>query len=489
MSRCSPCSEVEWCAPSATCHSACRESLPLRARAPPSRLSTQATEPPETEHKPEDEADPGSHGNFEPPATAGSETHGTIGPVSQRGATPPAGRSLFLTPRPMPPEYARQQTTTYGAGPNNRGNASNLGSSPQLPARTDALAQAGGQQPGQGPVLPSDTKETPKQPSPAVPVPSPANPAPKQPSQSGTDPLTKLKEHVTKTGKPISIRDYYDEKTPLEEKILLKHLILSLKAPPGEKLPLPIANLQHWLNVENRPTAENEGPLEIPFSDLSKFGVMKTGGHKILEYFGEHPDEKTLEKKSTFDWLRSRPGMANEVVSIPDIHWDTQVSGRAPWPAGYFGYARPGNEEFFYGLGDATLTGQSSGTRGFVDKGSSAKVRGNITYSLKDRYDWNKNQGVTIPFTTEMIQKYQPKDVPLTLPEGKTIQVNDSFFHDLEKRGHGRSFDVRSKSLPMMYEFHQPKPGQKPVYRLIPTPPPAQPPPPPLKIEGPGVHL
>jgi hypothetical protein len=183
----------------------------------PAHLPSRATEPPETEPKPEAETDAGSHGDFEPPATTGSDTHGTIGPVSPRGATPPASRSLFLTPRPMPPEYARQQATTYGAAPNNRGNASNLGSSTQLPARTDALAQAGGQQPGPATVQPRDSSETPKQPSPAVPVPSPANPAPQQPSQSGTDPLTKLKEHVAKSRNPISSKTTMMKKHPLRK--------------------------------------------------------------------------------------------------------------------------------------------------------------------------------------------------------------------------------------------------------------------------------
>ncbi len=382
----------------------------------------------------------------------------------------------------MPPEYARQQATTYGAAPDNRGNGSNLGSSPQLPVRTVTLAQAGGQQPGPASVQRRDSTETTKQPSPAAPAPSPANAVPKPPNPTVADPLTKLKEHVAKSRNPIFIKDYYDEKTPLEEKLLLKQLLLSLKAPPGEKLPLPIANLQHWLNVENRPAAENEGPLEIPFESLSKFGVMKDGGEKLLRYFSTLPDKQALAQKNMFDWLRSHPDTAGTGVSVPDTYWDTQVSGRAPGVAGYFGYARPGNEEFFYGLGDATLTGNSSGIKGSVDKNNAAKAQGNIVYTLKDRYDWNKKEGVTIPLTMEMIQKYLPKDVPLISPKDKSIQINDSFFHDLEKRGHGRSFDVQSKSAPFRYEFIQPKLGQPTTHQVIPAPTTA-----PLQFEGPGV--
>jgi len=76
----------------------------------------------------------------------------------------------------------------------------------------------------------------------------------------------------------------------------------------------------------------------------------------------------------------------------------------------------------------------------------------------------------TIPLTMEMIQKYLPKGVPLITPKGKSIQINHSFFHELEKLGHGRSFDVQSKSPPFRYEFIQPKPGQPPTHHLIPAP-------------------
>ena len=77
-------------------------------------LPSWITESPQAEA----EADPHSHGDSEPPATASRDENGSVGPSSPRGATPPAGRSLFLTPRPMPPEYARQQSRTYVAGPN-----------------------------------------------------------------------------------------------------------------------------------------------------------------------------------------------------------------------------------------------------------------------------------------------------------------------------------------------------------------------------------
>jgi hypothetical protein len=238
-------------------------------------------------------------------------------------------------------------------------------------------------------------------------------------------------------------------------------------------LPLAISKVQHWFNVENRPAAEHEGPLEIPFSDLSKFDVMKEGGNKILEYFGSHSDKQALEQKNMFDWVRSKHDASGAPVSIPNTHWDTLVSGQAPGVAGYFGYARPGNEGFFYGLGGATLTGNSSETRGLVDKNSVAKTQGNIAFTLKDRYDWNKKQGVTIPITMEMIKKYLPKGVPLVTPKSKSIQINDSFFHDLERRGHGRSFDIKSNSPLFKYEFTQPKPGDKPTYRLVPSTTPA----------------
>lgn len=331
------------------------------------------------------------------------------------------------------------------------------GASPQMAANAITLAQNGGKQPGTAPIQPLDSKAKTQQTAPAG------------PAQSGNDPVAKLKEHAAKSRNPIFIKDYYDEKTPLEEKLLLKQLILSLKAPPGEKLPLPISNLQHWLNVEKRPAAENEGPLEIPFESLSKFGVMKDGGEKLLKYFSTHPD-KAFEQKNMFDWLRSHPDTAGTGGAVPDSYWDTLVSGRDPGIAGYFGFARPGNEEFFYGLGDATLTGSSSGIKGSVDKDHAARAQGNIVYTLKDRYDWNKNQGVTIPLTMEMIHKYLPKGVPLITPKGKSIQINDSFFHELEKLGHGRSFDVQSKSPPFRYEFIQSKPGQPPTHRLIPAP-------------------
>ena len=87
-------------------------------------LPSWITESPQAEAQ----ADPDSPGDSAPPATTGSDKHGSIGPVSPRGAAPPAGRSLFLTPRPMPPEYARQMATTYGSAHGSRGYGSSLDS-------------------------------------------------------------------------------------------------------------------------------------------------------------------------------------------------------------------------------------------------------------------------------------------------------------------------------------------------------------------------
>ena len=174
-------------------------------------------------------------------------------------------------------------------------------------------------------------------------------------------------------------------------------------------------------------------------------------------------------------------------VPVPNTHWDKLVSGRADGLAGFFGYAQPGSEEFFYGLGDATLTGTSTDLRGFVHPNDAAAMQGDITYTLKDRYDWNKNQGVSIPISMEMIRKYLPKGAQVIPPNSGVLQVDDAFFHDLERMGLGRSFDIRSVSPPFRYEFNQARPGDKPTYKPIPhQEQPPVPQPPPLGLRGRG---
>lgn len=421
------------------------------------------------------------------PETARSAGGSTARPPGHKNSgghnvpgTPPRSSRLFET-RPHPAQANTLGQSNFPALPQKAADARILPPDPLASGPGAPAPEAGTMPQSSGAAPPHAANEMPKQPPAQTAAATPGQQQ-QQPGRNETDHLSELKNHIAKSGNPLFIKDYYDEKTPQEEKLLLKKLLLSLKAPEGEKLPLPISNLQHWLNVENRPNAENEGPLEIPFENLAKFDVMKDGGKKILDYFGTHPDKNALEKKSMFDWLRSSHSATGGPAAVPDTHWDTLVSGLAPGLSGYFGLPRPGNEEFFYGLGGATLTGSSSGMKGHVDKNNAAKTQGNISYTLKDRYDWNKNQGTTIPITLEMIQKYLPKGVPVITPKNGTIQINDSFFHDLEKQGHGRSFDIQSRSPSYKYEFTQRSPGERPTYRVIPAEATA-----PLSFEGQGV--
>ena len=123
-------------------------------------------------------ADAGSHVDFEPPETAGSDTHGTLGPVSPRGAAPPTGRSLFLTPRPMPPGYARQQTRTYGSAPARPKSLADTSGSmfQQVAAKTGAQQQYAQLSQSSPPARPASAKPPPP-PTPAAQGRGPTPPA------------------------------------------------------------------------------------------------------------------------------------------------------------------------------------------------------------------------------------------------------------------------------------------------------------------------
>jgi len=293
---------------------------------------------------------------------------------------------------------------------------------------------------------------------------------PQQPSQPEESPAEELKEYLKKSRNPFFVKNSYDVKTPLEEKLRLRQLLLSLKAPPGEKLPFFIAHLQHWLNAKNRPLADQEKPMEYALKDFMHFPVMPEGLNKVLGHFGKAPDSH-LGKKNIFDWLRANPDAANpDGVDVPDTYFETVVEG------GSYGYPKPNNEAYYYGFGGAPLTVRSSGIKGFVHKKGAVTFRGTFTPELNDKYDWNKGQGTPLKLSPripmEMIRKYIPKDIPVISPSGDEISVGDSFFKELQDLGYGRDFKISAPGKPMTVEYFQPKPGAPFTFRIIPPPPP-----------------
>ena len=259
---------------------------------------------------------------------------------------------------------------------------------------------------------------------------------------------------------PVFMQPEYSERTPLKEMLLLRELILSLRAPKGEELPLSIRNLQHWLDVEHRRPESEEEPVVLPYSEFSKYDAVKEGHNKLLNYFAKQPDEKVLGKKSIHDWLRANsPGNTGPIL-IPDTHWDAKVTGHASpkeWFSRFYDY-RPSHEGLYYSMGTFQLSGRSSGFKGIVDPSGAPKFQGNIHFSVKDRYNWNKKEGVRIPITKEMLNKYKPADVPVISPSGGQIGVDDSFFLKLKELGLGRDYDIKSEDEPHTFLFEEGSP-------------------------------
>ena len=258
-------------------------------------------------------------------------------------------------------------------------------STPSAPQTTAQGSKAG--------ALPPASKPAPAQGA----APSPANAAAQQPSQSVETPYEDLRDYLKKSKNPLFIKDFYDGKTPSEEKLRLRQLILSLKAPEGEKLPLYIQHLQHWFNAKNRPPVDqdgNEGPVTHPLKDLKQWPVVSEAYNEALYRFGSLPDGK-LGNKTIFDWVRAHPDATKPGgVAVPDTYWDVPVDGSHPDPVKkLFGLPKPGNDGYYYAFGIAAMTAKSSGVRGIVDKDGGVRFRGTFNARLHDRYDWNLGQG------------------------------------------------------------------------------------------------
>ncbi|MDB6003381.1 MAG: hypothetical protein JWR15_368 [Prosthecobacter sp.] len=332
-----------------------------------------------------------------------------------------------------------------------------------------APVQNGEQRPEPSPTPPVANNEKPQQAIAAAPAPPPAKAAPQQPSQSGENPESDLKEYLKKSRNPFFIKNSYNAKTPLEEKLRLRQLLLSLKAPPGVNLPFFIAHLQHWLNAKTRPLAGQEKPMEYALKDFMQFPVVPEAIKKVRDYFGNEPDSH-LGKKTFFDWIRAHPDAAKPGgVDVPDTYFETVAEG------GKWGYPKLNNEAFYYGFGGANTTIRSSGVKGFVDKNGGVTFRGTFSPELSDTYDWNLGQGTPLKpspkIPMEMIRKYIPKDIPVISPSGDEISVDDSFFKDLMDQGYGADFKIRAPGKPVTLEFYQPNPGAPFTTRVIPASP------------------
>ncbi len=351
------------------------------------------------------------------------------------------------------------------------------GSPPLQAAQGAALPQGESPRPAGNPVPPSSSQEKPQQASPQTPAASPDKTPPQPPAQNVETPYEDLRGYLQKSKNPLFIKDYYDHRTPLEEKLRLRQLILSLRAPEGEKLPLYIQHLQHWFNAKNRPPVDSkEEPVKHPLKDLMQWPVVKEAFNKVLYRFGSLPDGK-LGKKTIFDWVRAHPDAAKPGgVAVPDTYWDVPVDGSHPDPTMKItGHAKPGNEGYFYAFGGAPMTATSSGVRGIVDKNGGVRFRGTFNVRLHDRYDWNLDQGTLLKpdprIPMDKIRRYIPKDIPVISPKGDEIQVGDSFFKEMLEKGYGRDYDIEAPYETLTLEFYQAKPGGPFQYKVIPRTP------------------
>ncbi len=387
-------------------------------------------------------------------------------------STPKPGLQDLLYRYNGSPEEARKHALSF-----TQNVADVYGSPPLLAAQGATLPQGESPRPAGNPAPPSSSQEKFQQAAPQTPAASPDKTIPQQPVQNVETPYEDLRGYLKKSKNPLFIKDFYDSRTPLEEKLRLRQLILSLRAPEGEKLPLYIQHLQHWFNAKNRPPVDSkEGPVTHPLKDLKQWPVVKEAYDKVLYRFGELPDGK-LGKKTIFDWVRAHPDATKPGgVAVPDTRWDALVDGSHPDPVKkYFGHAKPGNEGYFYAFGRATITATSSGVRAIMDKNGGVRFRGTFNVRLHDRYDWNLDQGTPLrpdpKIPMEKIRQYIPKDIPVISPKGDEIQISDSFFKDLLEQGNGRDYDVEVPQEPVTLEFYQAKPGGPFQYKVVPRTP------------------
>jgi hypothetical protein len=411
-----------------------------------------------------DEGASGPHSTF-----AGSPLLDDIVSRPRSGSTPgPLLNELVYRYNGNPEDAKKQNWSLYQ-------NAAGTAQTAQLlAARADAPAKNEEQPQGPGSPPPRASNETPQQQAAAAQAQNAANTTPKQPVQNEENPADDLKEHLKKSGNPFFVKSSYDARTPLADKLRLRQLLLSLKAPPGEKLPFFIAHLQHWLNAKNRGPSEQEKPMEYALEDFKHFPVVPEAFEKVLNHYGTAKDSH-LGNRSIFDWLRANPDAAKpEGVDVPDTYFETVAEG------GSYGYPKPNNEAFYYGFGGAPLTVRSSGVKGFVHPNGTVTFRGTFTPELDDKYDWNKGQGTPLKLSPripmEMIRKFIPKDIPVVSPGSDEISVGDSFFKELQELGYGRDFKIKAPGRPMTIEFYQAKPGGPFLHRMIqPSPNPGQP--------------
>ncbi len=372
------------------------------------------------------------------------------------------------------PEEAKEHARSFSQNV-----ADVYGSPPLLAAQGAALPQGESPRPTGNPAPPSSSQKTFQQASPQTPAASPDKTTPQQPAQNVETPHEDLRDYLKKSKNPFFIKNFYDSRTPLEEKLRLRQLILSLRAPEGEKLPLYIQHLQHWFDTKHRPPLDKDGKeaaVTHSLKELMQWPVVKEAYDIVLDRFGSRTDGK-LGDKTIFDWVRAHPDATKPGgVAVPDTYWDTQADGSHPNQIKkYFGEAKPGNEGYFYAFGNATVTATSSGIRGIVDKNGGVRFRGTFNFRLHDRYDWNLDQGTPLKpdpkIPMDKIRQYIPKDIPVISPNGDQIQIDDSFFKDLLEQGYGRDYDIEAPQEPVTLEFYQAKPGGPFVWKVIPRTP------------------
>ncbi len=181
-------------------------------------------------------------------------------------------------------------------------------------------------------------------------------------------------------------------------------------------------------------------PAEMLEHFLSrKGGVKHLPAARMRSFEAVQSAEKFNIKQFNDDWLKPKSLVHQTILNLKDGEtvvikkrprrdkdwspgdpvWDEVIETRTPWYAPRS--LTKSNLELFYGSGNSIL--HSEGIFRVTRNGNTVTVQGKVEHEWRDRYNWEKDLFVHIPFVG---------------------RIDDEEGQSLEDHGRGTSFDMRS---------------------------------------------
>jgi hypothetical protein len=259
----------------------------------------------------------------------------------------------------------------------------------------------------------------------------------------------------TKT-KTIQIEEEYNAETKWETKLELRDIILRMAAPKGQPLPRAISNLQYWFNNDpKRPDV-----LEIPFAEIRTGASYAAAEKRLFEHFKISKGEKVpkeLVGLTLMDWAKAQPNFKpGDTITLPDTNFAVPVQ------TGVGASPKAKEEKLFFSMGAFMVDGKGSGFTATKARDGSITIKGTVTLSARDPYNWNhREDAAQIPVRESDLNMYKPNDVTFTgFGSMGFVFVKDGFFKDLAAKNYGSDFKIITKDNPTFkIEFDERLPG------------------------------